>query len=72
MMIVRERVGLPAILALHEATIAVLDNLDSADSMHTSAGSLALMSSRPVKDSFLVGEDAARMTEAIARGARSG
>ena len=40
--------------ALHGIPILLKDNIDTADSMHTSAGSLALMDTLPAKDAFLV------------------
>ncbi|MEJ1962324.1 MAG: amidase [Gammaproteobacteria bacterium] len=45
---------------LHGIPILLKDNIDTADSMQTTAGSLALMGSRPAKDAFLV----ARLREA--------
>lgn len=39
---------------LHGIPILIKDNIDTADKMETTAGSLALLGSRPVKDSFLV------------------
>lgn len=39
---------------LHGIPVLIKDNIDTADKMHTSAGSLALANSRPSKDAFLV------------------
>jgi len=39
---------------LHGIPVLIKDNLDTADRMQTSAGSLALLGSRPPKDSFVV------------------
>lgn len=39
---------------LHGCPIFIKDNIDSADALHTTAGSLALMDSRPRKDAFIV------------------
>jgi len=38
---------------LHGIPLLIKDNLDTADRMQTSAGSLALLASRPAKDSFV-------------------
>ncbi len=38
---------------LHGIPVLIKDNIDTADRMQTTAGSLALMGSRPVKDSFV-------------------
>jgi amidase len=38
---------------LHGIPVLIKDNIDTADRMHTSAGSLALMGSRPARDSFV-------------------
>lgn len=46
--------------ALHGIPVLVKDNLDSADRMHTTAGSLALMEAKPLQDSTVV----ARLREA--------
>ncbi len=45
---------------LHGVPVLVKDNVDTADSMHTTAGSLALMDSRPRQDATVV----ARLREA--------
>ncbi|HSD64588.1 MAG TPA: amidase family protein, partial [Ignavibacteriaceae bacterium] len=39
---------------LHGIPILIKDNIDTADKMETTAGSLALLGSKPVKDAFLV------------------
>ena len=39
---------------LHGIPVLLKDNIDTADKMHTTAGSLALMDSIPTKDAFLV------------------
>lgn len=39
---------------LHGIPVLIKDNIDSADKMHTSAGSLALASSTPPRDAFIV------------------
>ncbi len=39
---------------LHGLTVLLKDNIDTADAMHTSAGSLALMDTRPAADAELV------------------
>ena len=39
---------------MHGIPVLIKDNIDTADNMETTAGSLALMDSRPAKDSFLV------------------
>ena len=39
---------------LHGIPILIKDNIDTADKMETTAGSLALLGSKPVKDSFIV------------------
>lgn len=39
---------------LHGIPILLKDNIDTADSMHTTAGSLALVEARPAQDAFLV------------------
>ncbi len=40
--------------SMHGIPMLVKDNLDSADRMHTTAGSLALMAGRPLRDSMVV------------------
>ncbi len=40
--------------ALHGIPVLIKDNIDTADGMQTTAGSLALLGSKPVKDSFVV------------------
>jgi amidase len=39
---------------LHGIPVLIKDNIDTADRMHTTAGSLALMDARPPEDAFLV------------------
>ena len=39
---------------LHGIPVLIKDNIDTADKMQTTAGSLALLGSRPAKDSFVV------------------
>ncbi len=39
---------------LHGIPVLIKDNIDTADNMETTAGSLALLGSKPVKDSFVV------------------
>jgi amidase len=39
---------------LHGIPVLIKDNIDTADGMNTTAGSLALLGSKPVKDSFIV------------------
>jgi amidase len=39
---------------LHGIPILIKDNIDTADSMETTAGSLALLGSKPVRDAFVV------------------
>ncbi len=39
---------------MHGIPVLIKDNIDTADGMKTSAGSLALLGSKPVKDSFVV------------------
>ncbi len=39
---------------LHGIPVLIKDNIDSADQLHTTAGSLALASSRPLQDAFIV------------------
>ena len=39
---------------LHGIPILIKDNIDTADAMHTTAGSLALVDSRPARDAFVV------------------
>ncbi len=41
--------------ALHGIPILIKDNIDTADRMLTTAGSLALVNSRPARDAFIVG-----------------
>ncbi len=41
---------------LHGIPVLIKDNIDTADKMLTTAGSLALMGSRPPKDAFVVGQ----------------
>ncbi len=41
---------------LHGIPLLIKDNIDTADKMLTTAGSLALMGSRPPKDAFVVGQ----------------
>lgn len=40
---------------LHGIPILIKDNIDTADGMETTAGSLALLGSKPAKDAFIVG-----------------
>ncbi len=40
---------------LHGVPILIKDNIDTADKMETTAGSLALLGSKPAKDAFVVG-----------------
>jgi amidase len=40
---------------LHGIPILIKDNIDTADKMETTAGSLALLGSKPAKDAFIVG-----------------
>jgi len=40
---------------LHGIPILIKDNIDTADGMETTAGSLALLGSRPARDAFIVG-----------------
>ena len=40
--------------AMHGIPILLKDNIDTADRMHTSAGSLALMNDRPSEDAYIV------------------
>jgi amidase len=40
---------------LHGIPVLIKDNIDTADNMMTTAGSLALTGSRPIKDAFIVG-----------------
>jgi amidase len=40
---------------LHGIPILIKDNIDTADNMETTAGSLALLGSKPVRDAFVVG-----------------
>ncbi len=39
---------------MHGIPVLIKDNIDTADRMHTTAGSLALLGSKPAKDSFVV------------------
>ena len=39
---------------LHGIPVLIKDNIDTADGMNTTAGSLALLGSKPIKDSFVV------------------
>jgi len=39
---------------LHGIPVIIKDNIDTADQMHTTAGSLALAGSRPARDAFIV------------------
>jgi len=48
-----ERKGKGARGPLHGITVLIKDNIDTADRMQTTAGSLALMGSRPARDSFV-------------------
>jgi amidase len=41
---------------LHGIPIIIKDNIDTADAMETTAGSLALLGSKPAKDAFIVGQ----------------
>jgi amidase len=41
---------------LHGVPVLIKDNIDTADRMHTTAGSLALMDSRPSNDAFVVAQ----------------
>lgn len=50
----RERASGMIRSALHGIPVLVKDNLDSADRMHTTAGSLALLTGRPLQDSTVV------------------
>ncbi len=49
----RERQGKKARGPLHGIPVLIKDNIDTADKMQTTAGSLALLGSRPSKDSFV-------------------
>jgi amidase len=49
----KERKGKGARGPLHGVPILIKDNIDTADRMLTTAGSLALMGSRPAKDAFV-------------------
>ena len=40
--------------AMHGIPVLIKDNIDTADNMETTAGSLALMDAKPAKDSFVV------------------
>src|SRR5438309_2668879 len=50
----KERRGKAARSPLHGIPVLIKDNIDTADRMETTAGSLALLGSRPVKDAFVV------------------
>src|SRR6266571_4722423 len=50
----RERQEKKARGPLHGIPVLIKDNIDTADKMETTAGSLALLGSRPAKDSFVV------------------
>ncbi len=50
----RERKGKGARGPLHGIPVLIKDNIDTADRMQTTAGSLALMGSRPTRDAFVV------------------
>ncbi len=50
-----EHSGAPERGALYGIPVLLKDNIDTADRMHTTAGSLALMGSVPAKDAFIVG-----------------
>ncbi len=39
---------------LHGVPILIKDNIDTADRMHTTAGSLALLEAHPLEDAFIV------------------
>ncbi len=49
----RERVERGARSPLHGIPILLKDNIDTADRMHTTAGSLALLNARPANDAFV-------------------
>jgi amidase len=49
----KERKGKSARGPLHGIPVLLKDNIDTADRMQTTAGSLALMGSRPTRDSFV-------------------
>jgi amidase len=49
----KERKGKGARGPLHGIPVLIKDNIDTADGMQTTAGSLALVGSHPVKDSFV-------------------
>jgi amidase len=51
----RERKEKGARGPLHGVPILIKDNIDTADKMETTAGSLALLGSKPVRDAFVVG-----------------
>lgn len=44
----------PSFSALHGVPILIKDNIDTADAMETTAGSLALVGSKPKRDAFIV------------------
>jgi amidase len=50
----QERTGKGPRGPLHGISILLKDNIDTADRMHTTAGSLALIDARPPEDAFLV------------------
>jgi amidase len=50
----RERAAKGARGPLHGIPVLIKDNIDTADRMHTTAGSLALVDARPPEDAFLV------------------
>ncbi|MGZ4151685.1 MAG: amidase [Actinomycetota bacterium] len=50
----RERAEAGSASPLHGIPILIKDNIDTADAMHTTAGSLALLDSRPPRDAALV------------------
>ncbi len=50
----RERSAKGARGPLHGIPVLIKDNIDTADRMHTTAGSLALVDARPPEDAFLV------------------
>ncbi len=52
--IAAELASKPALSALHGQAILIKDNIDTADAMHTTAGSLALLSSKPREDAAIV------------------
>lgn len=46
--------GKPSLSALHGVPILIKDNIDTADAMETTAGSLALVGAKPKRDAFIV------------------